>query len=292
MTTDAPESFVEVILRIPREQCDAVCNYIVENITNGMVLEEEEDDSTTGVIFYVPSDKSANYRAPLEQYLAAIFPAEHLPKIREKIVKNVEWEEQYKASITPIWITEDLRVRATWHQPDPKAAYDLVIEPKMAFGTGTHETTRGCLQVIRNKFTSGARFLDLGTGSGILSILADKMGASYIKAIDYDLVAVENCKENFELNGVRAPYDVLFGSIDKCAGDAPFNFVCANIIKSTILPMLPRLAQLTTNGGLLVLSGLLDTDEIDTTTALEAIGLKDISILRDNKWLTYTIARS
>jgi ribosomal protein L11 methyltransferase len=292
MTTHTPESFIEVTLQVPREQCDAVCNYIVENITNGMVLEEEEDDPTTGVIFYVPSDKSQDFRPPLEQYLAAIFPVDQRPEIREKIVKNVEWEEQYKASIQPIWITDDLQVRATWHAPNPKATYDLVIEPKMAFGTGTHETTRSCLQIIRNRFTPGARFLDLGTGSGILSILADKMGAAYIKAIDYDLVAIENCTENFELNGVRTPHEVRFGSIDKCAGDSPYDFVCANIIKSTILPMLPRLAQLTVRGGLLILSGLLDSDENDTTTALEAIGLKDRSILRDNKWLTYTVTRS
>lgn len=287
-----PESFIEVTLRVPREQCDAVCNYIVENITNGMVLEDEEDDPTIGVIFYVPSEESQEFRLPLEQYLAAILPPDQRPEIREKIVKNVEWEEQYRASIQPIWITDDLQVRATWHTPDLKAVYDLIIEPKMAFGTGTHETTRSCLQIIRNKFTSGSRFLDLGAGSGILSILADKMGASYIKAIDYDLVAVENCRENFELNGVRAPHQVLFGSIDKCAGDPPYEFVCANIIKSTILPMLPRLVQLTARGGLLVLSGLLDSDETDTTAALAAVGLTDITILRDNKWLTYTVRRS
>jgi ribosomal protein L11 methyltransferase len=292
MTTRTPESFIEVTLQVPREQCDAVCNYIVDNITTGMVLEDEEDDPMTGVIFYVPSDKSQEFRAPLEKYLAAVFPIGHIPEIREKTVKNVEWEEQYKASIVPIWITDDLRVRATWHAPEPKATYDLVIEPKMAFGTGTHETTRSCLQIIRERFKPGMRLLDLGTGSGILSILADKMGAKYIKAIDYDLVAVDNCKENFEINGVTTPREVLFGSIEKCAGDAPYDFVCANIIKSTILPMLPRLILLTSPGGLLVLSGLLDIDEDDTTAALKVAGLDNFSILLDNKWLTYTITRS
>lgn len=291
MMTRAPESFIEVTLLVPREQCDAVCNYIVDNITTGMVLEDEEDDPMTGVIFYVPSDKSGGFRAPLEKYLAAVFPIGQVPEIREKVVKNVEWEEQYKASIVPIWITDDVRVRATWHSPDPKAKYDLVIEPKMAFGTGTHETTRSCLQIIRAKFKPGMRFLDLGTGSGILSILADKMGAKFIKAIDYDLVAVDNCKENFEINGVATPREVLFGSIEKCVGDTPYDFVCSNIIKSTILPMLPRLIQLTLPGGALVLSGLLDVDETDTTAALKSAGLHDFTILPDNKWLTYTIIR-
>lgn len=287
--THTTESFTEVTVRVPREQADAICNYIVDNITNGMVLEDEEGSADTGIIFYVPAEKSASYRGGFEKYLAAVLLV--VPEIREKMVKNVEWEEQYKASIAPIWITDDLLVRTPWHSPDPRAKYDLLIEPKMAFGTGTHETTRSCLKIIRNEFQSGMRFLDLGCGSGILSILADKMGASYLKAIDYDLVAVENCKENFDINQVHTPHEVLFGSIEKCAKDAPYDFVCANIIKSTILPMLPRLVQLTSPSGTLVLSGLLEFDESDTTAALKATGMSELSILRDNKWLTYTARR-
>ena len=287
----APESYIEVKLQVPREQCDAVCNFIVDNITNGMVLEDEEHSPVTGITFYVPSNDQKDYRRALSDYLAIILPGEP-PPLQEKTVQNVEWVEQYKESVQPIWIAGDVLVRATWHPADPSAKYELVIEPKMAFGTGSHETTRSCLQIIRERFHPGMRFLDLGTGSGILSILADKMGAKYIKAIDYDLVAVDNSKENFVINGVRAPHEILFGSIEKCAKDQPYDFVCANIIKSTILPMLSPLVKLTANGGFLVLSGLLDTDEEETTTALAQAGLRDFSILRDNKWITYTIRRS
>ncbi len=283
------ESFIEVTVQVPREHCDAICNYIVENLTTGMVLEDEEGSAETGIVFYVPSDKAGSYRQPFETYLNAVIGS--VPPLREKTVKNVEWEEQYRASVVPIWITDDLLVRAPWHPADPNAKYELLIEPKMAFGTGTHETTRSCLKIIRAKFSQGQRFLDLGCGSGILSILADKMGASYIKAIDYDLVAVDNCKENIEINSVSAARDVLFGSIEKCTGDSPYDFVCANIIKSTILPMLPRLVQLTAPKGTLVLSGLLDIDETDTTAALQSAGMNQISIMRDNKWLTFTARR-
>jgi len=292
VSSQAPESYIEVKVAVPREECDAVCNFIVENITNGMVLEDEEQSAVIIVTFYVPTNDQRDFRRALTDYLAIILPGGGIPPLQEKIVQNVEWVEQYKASIQPIWITDDLLVRATWHAADPQAKYELVIEPKMAFGTGTHETTRSCLQIIRQQFRPGMRFLDLGVGSGILSILADKMGASFIKAIDYDLVAVDNCRENFELNGVRTAYQILFGSIEKCAGDAPYDFVCANIIKSTILPMLPRLIQLTARDGLLVLSGLLDSDEDDMTSGLEALGQRDLSILRDDKWLTYTVRRT
>ncbi len=292
MSSQAPDSYIEVKVAVPRDQCDAACNFIVENIVNGMVLEDEEQSEVIVVTFYVPTNDQKDFRRALTDYLAIILPGGDVPTLQEKIVQNVEWVEQYKASIQPIWITDDLLVRATWHASDPSAKYELVIEPKMAFGTGTHETTRSCLQIIRQQFRPGMRFLDLGVGSGILSILADKMGAAFIKAIDYDLVAIDNCKENFVLNGVRTPHEVLFGSIEKCAGDTPYDFVCANIIKSTILPILPRLIQLTAPDGLLVLSGLLDDDEEDMTTALVALGQRDLSILRDNKWLTYTIRRS
>lgn len=291
MTPQAPESFVEVKFRVPREQCDAACNYIVENITNGMVLEDEDESDDTIITFYVPSGEHKDYRTPLSQYLSDIIPGGIVPRLNEKVVRNVEWVEQYKQSIQPIWITDQLRIRATWHEHDPTAKYELVIEPKMAFGTGTHETTRSCLSIIQDQFKPGMRFLDLGCGSGILSMLADKMGAAFIKAVDYDVVAVENCNENFALNGLKADHAVSFGTIDKCVGDKPYDFVCANIIKSTILPILPYLIQLTNAGGYLVLSGLLDTDEEDTSSAIRDAGQQDFEFLRDNKWLTYTIRR-
>ena len=92
------------------------------------------------------------------------------------------------------------------------------------------------------------RVLDLGTGSGILSILADKLGATYLKAIDYDPVATDNCLENFTLNGVKAKHDVLLGSIDICDNDEPYDIVVANIIKITILPWIPQLVALHATG--------------------------------------------
>jgi len=154
----------------------------------------------------------------------------------------------------------------------------------MAFGTGTHATTRSSLGIIRRNFKSGMRFLDMGCGSGILSILADQMGASYIKAIDYDLAAIANCRENFEINQVSTAHDVVAGSIEKCEQDA-------NIIRSTILTMLGSLLRLTVDGGWLVLSGLLDKDEDAVAGALREHGQDDFSITRDENWLTYSVRK-
>jgi ribosomal protein L11 methyltransferase len=288
-----PDEYTEVRVEVPRFYADAVCNFIIENIANGIVLEDEEDSPVTGIQFYVDEEKIKGYKDLLSEYLTEIFSTEKLPvpTITERKIKNVEWIEEYKASVKPIRIAGDIVVRPQWHAPLPETEYEIIIEPRMAFGTGSHETTRSCLQIIRENFGSGMRFLDLGTGSGILSILASKMGASYIKAIDYDLAAVQNARENFEINSVTVQNEILFGSIEKCEIDKPYEFVCANIIKSTILPMIPRLLSLTCPDGFLILSGLLQPDEPEITSSLQASGQKEFRIHIDNKWLTYIIRK-
>jgi ribosomal protein L11 methyltransferase len=292
VTAFAPERYVEAKIVVPREHADAVCSFIVDNITNGMVLEEEESSPVTGITFYVSEVDSADYKHKLSRYLVdllGVAPSDSL--IQERLVRNAEWVEQYKSSVKPIVVAGDVVIRPPWAEPLSVGKYDIVIEPKMAFGTGTHETTKGCLTVIRRRFEPGMRMLDLGTGSGILSILASRMGASYIKAIDYDVVAVENCRENFNINGINTPHEILLGSIEKCDHDTPYDFVCANIIKSTILPMLPRLLRLTAPGGTLALSGLLVQDEPDISASLNEHGQDQYDILRDNEWLTYTVVK-
>jgi len=292
MSESLPQEYIEARLDVPREYADAVCDFIIENIAAGIVLEEEDDSPTVGIQFYVDESKTG-YREQLAVYLASILADSGItpPVISERRIKSLEWIEEYRASVKPIRIADDVVVRPPWHVPLPDTRYDIVIEPRMAFGTGSHETTRSCMKVIREQFHPGMRFLDLGTGSGILSILAARMGATYIKAIDYDLAAVQNARENFAVNNVSTPCDIFFGSVEKCEWDEPYDFVCANIIKSTILPMLGILVKLTRSGGTLMLSGLLSQDEEEISSALREFGEQDFSILRDNKWLTYAVRK-
>lgn len=293
MQAAMPDSYLEARVTVAREMADAICNFIIDNITNGLVLEEEDDSPDTTITFYVAPDKESVFHQLMPAYLADVYGTlkQPVPAISEKQIKNVEWVEEYKASIQPVRIAEQIVVRPRWHDRQPNTKYDIIIDPKMAFGTGTHETTRSCLAVILKQFQPGMRFLDMGTGSGILSILASQMGASYIKAIDYDVAAVQNCQENFEINGIGTPNDIMFGSVEKAERDQPYDIVCANIIKSTILPMLRRLINLTAPNGKLILSGLLTQDEEEVTQALREMGHPKFEIVVDNKWLTYLVPR-
>ncbi len=293
MTAAKPPGYVEARLEVPRLQSDAVCNFITENFCVGLVLEEDEHSDRTRIIFYVPIGGRPGWKARLQRYLAHLpdgAPAA-VPAIQERLIDNVEWVEQYRRSVEPVLVGGDVVIRCPWHPPPPPGTYDVIIEPRMAFGTGTHETTRSCLKIVRERFRPGTRFLDVGCGSGVLSILAAKMKAAFVKAVDSDATAVDNCRENFAVNRVECPAEVLVGSLELCRGDPPYGFVCANIIKKTILALLPDLKALTAGDGIMVLSGLLEEDAVDVSSGLIRLGLAGFEVHRDNEWLTFTVRR-
>ena len=290
-TQTGSQRYIEAFLEVPRDLSDAVCNFIIENFTNGIVLEEEENSPVTGIRFYVTDDSRNTYSGRLISYLRNLdrFSPNSLPEISEREVSALSWEEEYRKSIPVVHVGPDIVIRPPWLTLEAPSKFELVIEPKMAFGTGRHETTVSCLDAVHQHFKPGTRLLDIGCGSGILSILAAKMGASFIKAVDYDLTAVENARENFAINKVDCPFDIQFGSLEKAAEDTPYDFVVANIIKSTILDMLDGLVAATHRPGILVLSGLLDKDEPDMSQAMNQRGLSDFSVMPNSEWRTYII---
>ncbi len=289
MTDDSRQQFLEVKFRVDREHLDAVSNFVIENIANGILLDDEEDVADVGLTFYVPPPRQAQYREALERYLSAVLTT--VPRLSIRSVTDMEWIDRYKQSVQPLVLANDVVIRPSWHEAPLETPYDIIIEPKMAFGTGTHETTRSCLTLIREHFKTGMSFLDLGCGSGILSILAAKMGALRLMAIDYDVMAIDNCRENFDLNTITAPYDIRFGSIDKTERNSTYDFVVANIIRRTIEDWLPRLQELTRPNGILLLSGLLRDDEAVITDRLTKLGETVSEVIHDGDWVTLLVRR-
>lgn len=285
----ATDIYLEARVTVPETLVDLVSDYLIEHASNGLVLEQEEGSDSTTIIFYVLSGAEP-FEPGLRRYLSKIMECdlEAVPEIKVRRVENTEWLSKYRESIRMHRIDDDLIVRPPWIEATDDR-YQIVVEPRMAFGTGGHATTRSCLRMIRRHFEPGSRFLDMGCGSGILSILADKMGASYIRAVDYDLAAIANCRENFEVNAVATPHDIMTGSIDKCMRDEPYDFVCTNIIRSTILAMFDLLLKLTRSDGYLILSGLLGKDEDAVTQELHKHGQDRFEIVPDEEWLTYAV---
>jgi len=291
---DSVSEILEIKIDLPNNHLDVFCDFITENISNGLVLEDEIDLPDTTVIFYLQPDVADQKLELINEYLTKLSEIKMipLPELRSRNINKITWEDEYKKNVQPVIIEDQIIVRPPWLPNADSCKYDIIIEPKMAFGTGKHETTRSCLKVMLEHFKKGNRFLDMGCGSGVLSILADQMGASYIKSIDYDVVAIENCKENLKFNKVSAPYDVLFGSIEKCNNDKPFDFVCSNIIKSTILEFIDQLVELTAVDGVLILSGLLEPDMDEINAALKRNNITDVTAYPDNEWRTLIVKKS
>jgi len=292
MAADAKmtERYFEAVINIPRDMQVPVCNYIIENISGGIVLAEEDDSDEVGIRFYVPEEKGEHFRNQLSDYLNVI-NTRTITKpenIRTKLIANIEWEQAYKDSIRPI-VIDNVVVRPPWIVSPYKDKMELIIEPKMAFGTGSHETTKLCIREIQKYFKEGQTLFDLGCGSGILSILAAKMGASAVKGVDVDLIAVQNSRENISINRVEDRINIEFGSIEKAEEGTRYDFLVANLIKSSILELYGRLEAIVKPGGILLLSGLLIQDREAMDELLTGCQVSRREINQDGQWLSYTI---
>jgi len=160
----------------------------------------------------------------------------------------------------------------------------IVLDPGMAFGTGTHPTTRLCLVALEELVVPGMHVLDLGTGSGVLSITAAKHGAASVRAVDIDPIAVASARENVSANGVASIVHVESGSLEQAR--ATYDLVLVNILYSVILDLLDRgLADALRPNGIVVASGIIDDQEADMVDAFVTRGIEVIGRRRERDWV-------
>ena len=189
--------------------------------------------------------------------------------------KNEDWENNWKQYFHPIPVGNKLLIRPTWEDEfDPQGRAVLNIEPGLAFGTGTHETTRLCLETLENYIKPGVTVLDIGCGSGILAIASLLLGAEKAVGVDIDALAVKTAKENGEVNDLREPeYTVFQGNLtDKVEGR--FDVVVANIVADVIIMFCKDVAKFMKDGGVFITSGIIDTREQDVIDAFDKYGFK------------------
>ena len=204
-------------------------------------------------------------------------------KFRE--VEGRDWLAEWKKGWRPVEVGRFV-VAPPWSEVGEGGGRLVIrVEPGMAFGTGTHETTRLCLAAIEKHFRGGS-FLDVGTGTGILAIAAAKLDpAARVEACDTDPLAVSVAEENARLNGVAERIEFRVGTVEETTASA--DLVCANLTADVILPLLPALTAATC--GRLVLSGILDAQAADVLAALGALGVADCETRASGEWVAIII---
>ncbi|MDO8968056.1 MAG: 50S ribosomal protein L11 methyltransferase [Algoriphagus sp.] len=191
--------------------------------------------------------------------------------LSEEVMPKVNWNEEWEKNYDPIEVEELVYVRASFHEPKSGFKHEIVINPKMSFGTGHHATTYQMLRHQGELDHSGKRVLDVGSGTGILAIMAHLLGAREVEAFDIDDWCVDNGNENFDLNGLSTRMGL--GTIREVNPQGPFEIVLANINKNVLLDEIQIYAGLLSPKGFLLLSGFYTEDIEDLIIAARPHGL-------------------
>jgi ribosomal protein L11 methyltransferase len=299
-------NWLEVSLTVNAETAEAVSEVLARFAPNGVAVEATRFTVTPDdhgvpvgdviVRAYLPADEALeNARARLEEslwHLGQILP---LPTPSYTPIVDQDWSEAWKKNFQPIRVGKRLMIVPAWLNP-PLRPEDVAlrIDPGMAFGTGTHPTTQLCLAAIERHLKPGQRVIDLGTGSGILAVAAVKLGSGPVQACDIDAEAVRVAKENATLNGVADAIHIARGSLAELLAEgqhAPF--VLANILATVIVRLFDQgLAALVEPGGLIVLSGILDSQAYEVRAALQIHGLNFIAQEQIEDWVAIIAAKS
>jgi ribosomal protein L11 methyltransferase len=257
---------------------DEIENFLMERFFNGI----EERDNT---LILRGEDGFEDLIKELEEYVKAleeIFNTEIDLKTDIKEKSNQDWIKTYQESVKPVEI-EEFYIHPSWYEPK-NDKINILIDPALAFGSGHHETTRSCVKAIKKYVKTGNTLLDVGCGSGILGIVASKLGAK-VDACDTDPLAVESAKENFELN--NAEYENIWqGS----AGDTDkkYDTVVANIIADVLIFIAKDLKNRV--NGYLILSGIIDKYK-DRVLKKYSDEFEAVEEIPENEWVTLILKR-
>ncbi len=211
--------------------------------------------------------------------LNAIYSFTTEVKAMEDVNWNAEWEKDYD----PVFVNNNCVIRAPFHKITPKPEYDIVIEPKMAFGTGHHETTFLISDILFSERIKNKTICDAGTGSGVLSILASKLGAKSVFAYDIDQWSYNNTKENIKINGIKN-IDLKKGDVSVLR-DKQFDMILANINRNILLKDASQFSLSLTKNGTLIVSGFYAQDLPIIISEFEKVHLKLNTFKKKNNWL-------
>ncbi len=260
----------------------------------------EEDDGKAYVSFYIEPEK--DHDSTLEEVLAAVRELADFVDIGDATIEksqteDIDWMNNWKKYWKPFKVDEHIIIKPTWETVEEVPEDTLVVEldPGTAFGTGTHHTTRLCITQLKKYMQPGQEVLDVGCGSGILSIIALLLGAKEASATDVDIHAVEAAVENARVNGIENDvYTVLTGDVISDAdfrhkvGEHKFDMVLANIFAEIIIPLSGVVKEMMKPGALFITSGIIDEREEDVRKALTENGFEIMEVTHSGGWVSFT----
>ena len=280
------QMFVDILPEGPEDDGIAWLSFFVEKKDDGLVAVCGEDRTVDSVL--------AQIREELEQIRVYCEIGEGSVTVDE--TEDIDWINNWKEYFHQFYI-DDILVIPSWEdiQPGDEEKLVLHIDPGTAFGTGMHETTQLCIRQLRKYITPETELLDVGTGSGILSILSLMFGAKRAVGTDLDICAEEAVAQNCLANGIAPErFELLIGNIitDRAVQDqvgyACYDIVVANILADVLVPLTPVVVNHLKPGGIYITSGIIDDKEQTVTEAVEAAGLRVLEVTRQGEWVSVT----
>lgn len=293
MLADLGIEGVEIEDKIPLTESDK------EQMFVDILPEIEPDDGVAYLSFYLEEEADteavlANVKKELEEMSAYVNVGECT--IEESETEDVDWVNNWKKYFHQFYV-DDILIIPSWEQVKPEDESKMIIhiDPGTAFGTGMHETTQLCMRQLKKYVTSETELLDVGTGSGILSIVALKLGAKHAVGTDLDPCAISATKENLEANAIpEGSMDVMIGNIidDKevqdAAGYDKYDIVTANILADVLVPLTPVIIHQMKKGGIYITSGIIDDKEETVVEAVKKAGLTVLEVNHQGEWVSVT----
>ena len=294
--------WTDLCITVPKHQADAAEAIAVDIAGSGIYIEDYSDlEAQVEAMAHVDLIEQDLLDKDRSKVLVHLYlepgknPAQVIDQLHQKLqaaqveyqlgtagVEQEDWENGWKAYYHAIDIGRRLAVVPSWEE-HPTDRVVLKLDPGMAFGTGTHETTSLCLEALDGLVQGGERMLDIGTGSGILAIAALLLGAQSAEGVDIDPMCVRTAGENAALNGVADRLQVLVGDLsDKASGK--YRIITANIVANAILSLAPAVPALLEDQGTFIASGIIDTRRDEVIEGVKRAGLDVVDVKEKNGW--------
>lgn len=222
---------------------------------------------------------------------ARIIAEEYGHITEERVIESQNWNATWESeSFEPVYVDDTMLIRAPHHPAPPEGVIDIVVAPQMSFGSGHHQTTRMMCRLVA-KYRSAGQALDVGCGTGVLSIAAIKCGAKHVVAVDIDPWSTESATEAARLNNIETQVDVLLGTVERVA-ESSYDLILANINRNIILADIDSYVAMLNEGGWLLLSGFLTADIEAITSATSERGLSHVDTSEEDGWVAMSFIKS